>query len=108
MSPPTTSLETVEESNDDEETSTNNTCTISINNKGNIARNLLESMPVDSPINHPKKRKNTLDEEDSSLTSGWLEDIFSHPRETQSGFVHLMNWRFRNINQEDILCAMFK
>ena len=82
----------------------NNTCKISVQSKGNIARNILESMPVDSPINHPKKRKNTMDEDDCPLTPGWLEDIFINPRETEPGRVQLMNWRFRNINGEDRLC----
>ena len=71
----------------------NNTCKISVQNKGNIARNILESMPVDSPINHPKKRKNTLEEDDCPLKPGWLEDIFSNPRDTQPGCVQHMNWK---------------
>ena len=95
--PPT--LETVLESNSCD-MNKKDTCKINVT-KSNIARNLVAA--ADSPFANPKKRKNT-DNDDDSVTPGWLKDIFRNPRETVPGRVQLINWRYRSLNNTDRLC----
>ena len=85
----------------------NKICKVNIFNN-NDSQNLDMLIPPNSPFPQAK-RKGTVSEKDKEtskqlLTEGWLDEIFTHMRETSPGHLQLLNWRYKALNKEEHLC----